>query len=98
VPKIASHFHCCQPTVRRLLHRLDPTDWPPLRREHPGPSPDLARRQQVTEALERLLTQDRTWTAAQLATALQDKQIQLSARQVRRYLHDIARWRRTVRS
>jgi transposase len=98
VPKIAAHFHCCPQTVRRLLHRLDPTDWTTLRRAHPGPAPDLARRQQVTEALERLLAQDRTWTAAQLATALQDKQIQLSARQVRRYLHDIARWRRTVRS
>ncbi len=98
VPKIAAHFHCCQQTVRRLLRRLDPTDWATLRRDRPGPAPDLARRQQVTEALERLLAQDRTWTAAQLAVALQDKQIQLSARQVRRYLHDIARWRRTVRS
>src|SRR6266516_8097577 len=83
VPKIAAHFHCCQQTVRRSLHRLDPTDWTTRRPDHPGPAPDLARRRQVTEELERLLGQDRTWTAAQLAIALQDKQIQLSARQVR---------------
>jgi Homeodomain-like domain len=97
VPTIASHCHCCPQTVRRVRHRLDPTDWTTLRREPPGPAPDLARRQPVTEALERLLTQDRTGTAAQLATALQDKQLQLSARPVRRYLRGLARWRRTVR-
>jgi transposase len=98
VPRIATHFHYCQQTVRRLLHRFAPDQLATLRRQHPGPAPDLARRQQVTEALERLLAQERTWTATQLAAALQTAGIDLSTRQVRRYLHDIARWRRTVRS
>ncbi len=98
VPRIASHFHYCQQTVRRLLHRFAPDELATLRCHHPGPSPDVARRQEVTTALERLLAQDRTWTAAQLATALQAAGIDLSIRQVRRYLHAIARWRRTVRS
>ena len=98
VPQIASHFHYCQQTVRRLLHHFAPTELATLRRHHPGPSADLDRRQQVTTALERLLAQDRTWTAAQLATALHAEGIVLSARQVRRYLHGIARWRRTVRT
>ncbi|MFN8558358.1 MAG: transposase [Dehalococcoidia bacterium] len=41
-----------------------------LRQGHPGPPPDLARRAQVTAALDALLGQDYAWTAAQLATAL----------------------------
>ena len=98
VLRIARHFHYCQQTVRRLLHRFTPDELTTLRRQHPGPLPNLDRRQQVTTALERLLAQDRTWTAAQLATALQAEGIDLSTRQVRRYLHRIARWRRTVRS
>jgi len=99
VPQIAAHFHCCQATVRRLVHRFTAADLTGLRRQHPGPAPDLDRRTHVTQALERLLAQDRTWTAAQLAAALQDAGIALSARQLRRYLRGMrARWRRTGRT
>jgi hypothetical protein len=52
----------------------------------------------VTAALERRLEEPRTWTAAQLAAALQEDGISLSTRQTRKYLGGIARWRRTVRS
>ena len=99
VPQIAAHFHCCQATVRRLVHRFTAEGPACLRRQHPGPAPDLARRAEVTDALERLFAQDRTWTAAQLAAALEDEGIALSARQLRRYLRGMrARWRRTGRT
>lgn len=99
VPRIADHFGCCQATVRRLLHRFATEGLPALRRQSPGPAPDAARRQQVTRALEALLAQDRTWTAAQLAEALAAHRVHLSTRQVRRYLGQMgARWRRTVRT
>jgi transposase len=99
VPRIATHFRCCQATVRRLVHRFTAADLTCLRRQRPGPAPDLARRAQVTEALTRLRAQDRTWTAAQLAAALHDEGIALSARQLRRYLRGMrARWRRTGRA
>jgi transposase len=85
--------------VRQTLKRaatIDPTD---LRWRRPGPPPDTARRQQVTTALDRLLDQERPWTAAQLAEALQPEGIRLSARQTRKYLQLLgARWRRTVAS
>lgn len=99
VPQIATHVRCCQATVRRLVHRFTAEDLRCLRRQHPGPAPDLARRAQVTEALARLLAQDRTWTAAQIAEALHEEAIHLSARQVRRYLGGMgAHWRRTGRT
>ena len=99
VPQIAIHFQGCPATVRRLVHRFTAEDLTCLRRQHPGPAPDLARRTQVTQALARLLAQDRTWTAAQLAEALQDAGIALSARQLRRSLRGMrARWRRTGRT
>ena len=99
VPQIAAHFHCCQATVRRLVHRFTPADLACLHRQHPGPTPDLGRRAQVTQALTRLLAQDRTWTAAQLAETLEDEGIALSARQVRRYLRGMrAGWWRTGRT
>src|SRR5687767_750144 len=86
VPRIAEHFGCCQATVRRLLHRFAAEGLPALRRHSPGPAPDAARRQRVTAALDVLLGQDRTWTAAQLADALAAHGVHLSTRQVRRYL------------
>jgi hypothetical protein len=56
-------------------------------------------REQVTAALDRLLDQDRTWTAAQLADALGKEGIALSTRQTRKYLGRMgARWLRTVRT
>jgi transposase len=98
VPQIAEHFACCHATVRRLLHRFAAAGPAALRRQHPGPAPDLTRRQRIHTAVERLLAQERTWTAAQLAQALRDDDIHLSARQLRRYLRQIARWRRVARS
>jgi transposase len=98
VPQIAVHFACCHATVRRLLHRFAADGIAALRRQHPGPAPDSHRRQQIHSAVERRLVQDRTWTAAQLASALHADDIHLSARQLRRYLRQIARWRRVTRS
>lgn len=99
VPRIAAHFPCCQATVRRLFHRFPAAGLASLRRQRPGPAPDVARRQQIRHALAGLLAQDRTWTAAQLAEALGAEGIHLSARQVRRYLRGLrARWRRTGRT
>ena len=70
-----------------------------LHRGRPGPPKNEARRQEVTAALDRRLEQDRTWTAAQLAAALEEEGIALSTRQTRKYLGWMgARWRRTARS
>src|SRR5262249_27011819 len=97
-PAIAAHLGYNPVTVRRLLRRFPATGVAGLRRQPPGPPPDMARRQQVEAALDRLLDQDRTWTAAQLATALGADGIILSPRQTRKYLGRIAAWRRTVRT
>jgi transposase len=86
VPRIAAHFSCCPDTVRRLVHRFTPDDLGSLRRKPAGPAPNWAHRQQQSQALDRLLGQERTWTAAQLAHALEADGLGLSARQVRRYL------------
>ncbi len=85
-------------TVRRLLKRFPDTGVAGLRRKPPGPPPDTTRRERVEAALTTLLDRDRTWTAAQLAAALADAGIWLSARQTRKYLGRIATWRRTVRT
>ena len=98
-PRIAAHLACHPVTVRAILKRFRQAGAAGLRRGRPGPPPDTARRAQVTGALDRLLGQDRTWTAAQLATALRDQGITLSTRQTRKYLqHMGSRWRRTVRT
>ncbi len=98
VPQIASHLGYCQATVRRLFKQFNEEGVGALRHKPPGPSKDTVRTQQVQTALTTLLSQERTWTAAQLAYALQEQDIHLSARQVRRYLRGIASWRRTVRT
>jgi putative transposase len=96
-PKIAGHLGYCAATVRTVLVTFPTTGLGGLRRRRPGPSKDLVRREQVTSALDRLLGQDRTWTAAQLAEALAGEGIILSTRQTRKYLTWMdARWRRTV--
>ena len=65
----------------------------------PGPAPDLARRDRVAGHLRELLAEDRTWTSAQLAEALQARGITLSARQVRRHLRGMkSGYRRTASS
>jgi putative transposase len=98
-PAIAQHLGYCAATVRTVLKTFRQTGLAGLRRQRSGPPQDLARRAQVTAALDRRLAQPRTWTAAQLAAALQEEGIRLSTRQTRRYLQGLgARWRRTVRS
>jgi len=62
-----------------------------------GPAPDTSRRDRVADRLRELLGQDRTWTSAQLAEALQAEGITLSARQVRRHLRGLrSGYRRTA--
>jgi putative transposase len=98
VPQIASHLGYCHATVRRLFKQFSEQGSDALRHKSPGPPKDTVRAQQVQSALTTLLSQDRTWNASQLADALKEQGIHLSARQVRRYLRGIARWRRTVRT
>ena len=96
-PKIAGHLGYRAATVRTVLAGFPTTGLDGLRRKRPGPPKDLARRERVAAALDRLLGQDRTWTASQLAAALADDGIVLSARQTRKYLAWMdARWRRTA--
>ena len=97
-PAIAAHLKYNPVTVRRLLKRFPDSGVAGLRRKPPGPPPDAARRERVEAALGALLDQDRTWTAAQLAAALADADIRLSARQTRKYLGRLAAWRRTART
>lgn len=96
-PTIADHLGYCAATVRTVLRGFPSAGVGGLRRRRPGPPKDLVRRAQVTAALDRLLGRERTWTAAQLAEALTDDGIHLSARQTRKYLTWMdARWRRTT--
>jgi putative transposase len=98
-PAIAQHLDYHATTVRTALKRFAACGLPGLWHQQPGPPPNTARREQVTQALDRLLDQPRTWTAAQLAQALRAENIRLSTRQTRRYLQGMgAKWRRTVRS
>jgi putative transposase len=99
VPAIAQHLGYCVATVHTVLKQFTPTDLTTLRRQRPGPPKDLARAEQVTAALNRRLDESRTWTARQLAYALQEEDIRLSTRQTRKYLKRLgANWRRTARS
>jgi putative transposase len=98
-PAIAQHLAYHAATVRHALKAYQAQGLAGLWHQRPGPPPDTTRRAQVTAALDRLLDQPRTWTAAQLAHALQEEGIRLSTRQTRRYLQAMgAKWRRTVRS
>lgn len=98
-PRIAQHVGCCAATVRTALRRFRARGPAGLRRGRPGPPKDAARRAQVAAALDRLLDQDRTWTAAQLAQAWREEGIALSARQTRKHLRGMgARWRRAQRT
>ena len=99
VSRIAAHLGYSAETVRRLFRRFRSEGWATIRHQAPGPAPDVARRQQVETALRALLDQARTWTAGQLAEALAEQGIRLSARQVRRHLRRLdAGWYRTKRS
>lgn len=98
-PRIAAHLAYHAHTVRAVLRRFQERGVAGLPRDPPGPPPDTRRRAQVTGALARLLVQERTWTAAQLAAALGEEGTALSTRQTRKYLGRMAaRWRRTVRT
>jgi putative transposase len=98
-PRIAAHLACHPVTVRSVLTRFPTTGVAGLRRGRPGPPPDGVRRAQVTTALHALLGHDRTWTAAQLATALRAQDIVRSTRPTRKYLQQMgSRWRRTARA
>ncbi|HZU75649.1 MAG TPA: helix-turn-helix domain-containing protein [Dehalococcoidia bacterium] len=98
-PRIATHLAYHPHTVRAVLRRFQARGVAGLTPDAPGPPPDTTRRQQVTDALGRLLGQERTWTAAQLAAALGEQGIALSVRQTRRYLGRMgARWRRVQRT
>ncbi len=97
-PRIGKHLHRCAASVRTLLKRF-PTEGPAcVRCQPPGPPANSARRAQITAALDARLAEPRTWTAAQLRTALAEQDIPLSVRQLRKYLQPMANWRRTVRS
>ena len=96
-PRIARHLSCHPATVRQAIKRFATEGAASLPWRRPGPPKDELRRQQVCSRLDRLLSQDRTWTAAQLAAALRTEGIALSTRQTRKYLKLLgARWRRTV--
>lgn len=97
-PRIATHLGYHAKTVRLVLKRFAAGGLASLRRQPPGPPPDVARRQEVERALTILLAQDRTWTADQLAAALPGHGIMLSTHQTRKYLRRLAAWRRTLRS
>ena len=86
VPRLAAHFDCCEATVRRWLHQFATEGLRSLRHRRRGLGPDVARRQAVRRALNGLLSQTRTWTAAQLAEALADKGLVMQPRTVRKYL------------
>jgi putative transposase len=96
-PRIALHLGCHHHTARAaikgFLQKGAASLWP----DKPGPQPDLARHERVTSLLRELLGQDRTWTSPQLASALRPQGVELSARQVRRYLKLLkAGYRRTA--
>ncbi len=97
--RIATHLGYCAPTVRSVLKDFLDRGSAALFPRRTGPPPDLPRRQQVIGLLTELLAQKRTWTSRQLAAALAERGITLSARQVRRYLGMMgAGWRRTTNS
>ena len=99
VPTIAQHLGYCAATVRTVLKQFTPTDLTTLQRRRPGPPKDWARAERVMAALNRRLDEPRTWTARQLAHALQEEGIRLSTRQTRKYRKRLgANWRRTARS
>ena len=98
-PRIAGHLGYCTPTVRGTLKGFLSRGTAALFPRRTGPPPDADRRREVTAALTELLGAERTWTGRQLAAALTDRGIDLSPRQVRRYLGLLgAGWRRTADS
>ena len=98
-PRIAAHLGWHPHTARALLKDFRRRGPEALRPGKPGPAPDLPHGQRVTEALGRLLQQERTWDSGQLSEALQADGIAIGPRQVRRHLKRMkAGYRRTVSS
>jgi putative transposase len=96
-PRIAAHLGCCAPTVRGLLKDFAERGTEALFPRRTGPAPDTARRGRVSDALRRLLGEDRTWTSRQLSAALHERGFAIGPRQVRRYLAALdAGYRRTA--
>jgi putative transposase len=96
-PRIADHLGYCGHTVRGVLRDFLGRGTPALYPRKTGPAPDTARRERVTDRLRRLLDEDRTWTARQLADALRPQGIDIGPRQARRYLRLLrAGYRRTA--
>lgn len=85
-PRIAAHLGYCAPTVRGTLKDFSGRGTEALFPRRTGPAPDTARRGRVTDALRRLLSEDRTWTSRQLSEALQGLGLAIGPRQARRYL------------
>src|SRR3954462_11619848 len=83
-PRIAAHLGYHAATVRRFFHAFAAEGVAPGRRDRPGPPPDSPRRAEVGAALTDLLRRPRAWSAPQLAAALGEGGIALSAPQVRR--------------
>jgi len=97
VPQLAAHLDCCEATVRTLLHRFAEEGLEAVHPQPPGFPPDLAHRQRIEEALDRLLQRPRSWTVTTLSAALAaEEDIHLKPRTVRFYLKRMgAQWRRT---
>ena len=72
-PDIAAHLGYCAHTVRGLLKDFAARGTDALYPRHTGPAPDTARRARVTDALRRLLAEDRTWTSRLLSASLTDR-------------------------
>jgi hypothetical protein len=85
-PRIAERPACYPRTARAATRGFDARGIPALSPGKPGPAPDHARRDRVTDRLRGPLGEDRTWTSARLADALRPAGIDLGGRQVRRYL------------
>jgi transposase len=96
-PRIADHLGYCAHTVRGILKDFSGRGSAALYPRRTGPAPDTAGRTQVTDALRRLLGDDRTWTSRQLSEALDGLGFAIGPRQVRRYLARLdAGYRRTA--
>jgi hypothetical protein len=97
-PKIAEHLGYHPHTVRAALKGFAARGTGAFYPDAPGPDPDYERRTTVTGKLSKLLGQERTWTARQLADAL-GPDIGIGHRQTRRYLALLkAGYRRTAQT
>jgi transposase len=95
--RIAGHLGYNYRTVLRVLHDFRRRGADALFPGRRGPAPNTARREHITGLLRELVGQDRTWTAGQLAEALQAQGVAIGPRQVRRYLRHLkAGYRRTA--